>query len=632
MKKILVFILITIFIASSSMAAENKSYIKEFNMAKAMGFMQSGAKPDSILTKAEAAVLICRMLGYEYSNIKANPAYADVPENHWAYGAIHLLAHEGIITDTAYYYPSSEIKPEQFIKMLISSLKYDLLLTRNGYAKAANELQLIASGEENQPLTKAFTAYLLCNAMNVNPQIFETPFKSGYSVMQKNQITEICGKIESISLDSFTLKPYSIKIQAENAEYNKEISASDEGWELADTMTILTSSALTSAMSGKECIAYIYSPLYKPQLKFLAADDFYTAMEVKPEKSARAETEKIVFSGDLYDYISKFSNGYAAIKKDGKCGAIDEKGNIVINPEYEELGSFADNLFPVKKDGKMGYIDLKGKPVISCKWNYCSSFSGGAAVFLADNGKYGLINKNGKYIADAIYDSLAIYENGFSIASQNGKFGVLGNKGNTVIAFKYDDISYLGCKVFTAASKGKTIFIKADSGSYFENKWEKVSEFYEGYASVLKAGKWGLINDKGTVIIPPQYEEQIIFKNGLAVVRQGSFQGIIDIKNNFVIPAKWTELKISGEYIQYKSKYSGLYGLMDKSGKITCEDIFISIENVSGGKIFGVLYDGKSGFLDTNNKFKYSDIYKIKENSTGGFVFKNEINYGFMEW
>ena len=59
-------------------------------------------------------------------------------------------------------------------------------------------------------------------------------------------------------------------------------------------------------------------------------------------------------------YADYFSEGIACVKKDGKWGYINTKGEEVIPFEYEEAKLFSEGLAPVKKDGIWGYVDMKG--------------------------------------------------------------------------------------------------------------------------------------------------------------------------------------------------------------------------------------------------------------------------------
>lgn len=60
-----------------------------------------------------------------------------------------------------------------------------------------------------------------------------------------------------------------------------------------------------------------------------------------------------------YDEAYEFSEGYAAVKTDKKSGIIDEAGNKVTELKYEETRSVHNGLAFAKKDGKWGLLKIK---------------------------------------------------------------------------------------------------------------------------------------------------------------------------------------------------------------------------------------------------------------------------------
>ena len=63
--------------------------------------------------------------------------------------------------------------------------------------------------------------------------------------------------------------------------------------------------------------------------------------------------------------INSFQNGRYIFRKDGKQGALDTSGQVVIEPEFEWIDYFSDNGYAVAaKDGKYGLIDKDGNTVV----------------------------------------------------------------------------------------------------------------------------------------------------------------------------------------------------------------------------------------------------------------------------
>lgn len=125
-----------------------------------------------------------------------------------------------------------------------------------------------------------------------------------------------------------------------------------------------------------------------------------------------------------YDYISNFTNGYAAILHRGKCGYVDEHGVIVGGLVFDQIGDIGEGLIAVKKGTKWGYINLAGKEVIPFK-----------------------------------YSSAEAFEDGYAVVKQNGKLGVINMQGEKVIACRYDDIKYVSDDIACVLLDGKVGYV-----------------------------------------------------------------------------------------------------------------------------------------------------------------------------
>jgi hypothetical protein len=82
----------------------------------------------------------------------------------------------------------------------------------------------------------------------------------------------------------------------------------------------------------------------------------------------------------LYEEISNYemldgnkANGLVGVKKNGLWGAIDQEGEIVIQPEFDYIDlNYYEEVEPfikVKKNGKFGYLTREGKPMVDTVWD-----------------------------------------------------------------------------------------------------------------------------------------------------------------------------------------------------------------------------------------------------------------------
>ncbi len=134
----------------------------------------------------------------------------------------------------------------------------------------------------------------------------------------------------------------------------------------------------------------------------------------------------------------------------GRRGYINVKnGEIIINAktnDYEKAWVFSDGLAAVMKDGKVGFINVDNELVIPFQFDYSSNrwgdtgylFHDGYCVMTNKDGKFGLIDISGNWVVEPEYDELwNAHKTGNRIVVNDGKHGVLDSCGNVVYPTEY---------------------------------------------------------------------------------------------------------------------------------------------------------------------------------------------------
>ena len=135
---------------------------------------------------------------------------------------------------------------------------------------------------------------------------------------------------------------------------------------------------------------------------------------------------------------------------DGRRGFINVKnGEIIIDAKannYEKAWVFSEGLAAVVKDGKIGFINKSNELVIPFQFDYSSSrwgdtgylFHDGYCVMTNKDGKFGLIDISGNWVVEPEYDELwNAHKTGNRIVVNDGKHGVLDSCGNVVYPTEY---------------------------------------------------------------------------------------------------------------------------------------------------------------------------------------------------
>ena len=158
-----------------------------------------------------------------------------------------------------------------------------------------------------------------------------------------------------------------------------------------------------------------------------------------------------------YEIAKVNEYNYFLLKQNNLYGVIDKKGNTIINVQYDDI--------KIPNPEKAIFICYKGKDtkVLNAeKQDILTQYEKVEPIRLKniasdlmyeksvlkyhENGKYGLINFEGKKITKAIYneiDSLP-YKEGELIVKQDEKYGVINIKGTELVNIEYDQISVDG--------------------------------------------------------------------------------------------------------------------------------------------------------------------------------------------
>ena len=246
------------------------------------------------------------------------------------------------------------------------------------------------------------------------------------------------------------------------------------------------------------------------------------------EKDAIVElTPEFVSAIQKYEKLGSFSEGLAAVMRDGKWGYINTKGEEVIpcqfpNPYEDYIASpFSEGLALVQKDGKWGFVNTEGVKVIPINIDAeaVGKFSEGLAFVYKDNENFFVIDKEGKtvfsgkcdfswYLGPEVTSEFlpVFYQGNVSVPIEPDKFAVYDKQGNKTKDINQETKDNLEKQ---SDEKPYTVFVK-ENGSDGSYQYNTV----------------GLKDDSGKEIIPAIYDgignvgigERIDVLNGVVLV------------------------------------------------------------------------------------------------------------------
>ena len=249
----------------------------------------------------------------------------------------------------------------------------------------------------------------------------------------------------------------------------------------------------------------------------------------------------------------KDASPFFHISRAGKFGFMDARGNIVIQPRFDDEGYFFGGLARVKVGTLWGFTNQAGKIVIAPRFEAVGDFSEALAPVRVGR-KWGYIDQNGRMLIAPAFQGAATFREGLARvetwnAVRCGREKVHANKDAPAYAFyihsDFDDLMREVCLPVDS----KFGYIDHIGQLVITPRFARAHDFIDGLALVridsTESGKYGFIDRTGALAIGFQFDEAHDFSEGLAVVlvgrrkvngiRDPGSYGFIDRLGKFVI-------------------------------------------------------------------------------------------------
>lgn len=360
--------------------------------------------------------------------------------------------------------------------------------------------------------------------------------------------------------------------------------------------------------------------------------------------------------------IEKYN--YFVLKNGEKYGVIDNKGNIIIDAQFNSV-----KIPNPSKDIFVCYIENETRILNSSNQEILTQYSQLEPIKLKnvasdlmyeksvltykENNKYGIIDFTGNKLTEPIYDSIEslTYREGELLTNIDGKCGVININGFTIIDNLYDEIS---SDIVTSEDEklGYIVQKKNDDGircGYIDNlgklKLEleyndilRVNNNDEIYIIASKNGQYGFLKNYENIIDFVYQDIEYDNENNLLILQKGTKYGVANLDGNIVVQPENKELEIKGMYIYTKKeneqnvfnskgekqdidfnttitktkneKYNiiiknqdskNIYGVIDNEGKKVIDEKYLYLEYAYGDYFIVCGENGKLGVIDKND-------------------------------
>ena len=296
---------------------------------------------------------------------------------------------------------------------------------------------------------------------------------------------------------------------------------------------------------------------------------------IKNALSDRKETDKD------YEYFALYSAN--------KWGIINQEGEIVIQPSYQEMIIVPDktkDIFICMYNVNEETGEYKTKVINSKKEEIFSNYDKVEAIENIDenenvwyeggilrtekNQKYGLIDMNGKELLPCEYDKITAMEEieNSMIIQKDNKVGIVNSKGSIIVEPIYKEVKKLGETYkegyITINDENKYGIVSTTKKQVLENKYDKIEQVYlENYYVVTENGKKELINTSGETIIENGFDEITSQTSRGIIYKKGNLYGEMTTAKEITIDPKYQYLKQAKDGI-YIAEKNDKFGIIDE--------------------------------------------------------------------
>ena len=298
-------------------------------------------------------------------------------------------------------------------------------------------------------------------------------------------------------------------------------------------------------------------------------------------------------------FADMFSQNLVLVQNENeKWGYIDKTGAEAIACTYDDAKMFFNGLAPVKSGDKWGYLDEKEFDALDAFIDTFSIYAGKivetSASAVKIDGKYGMIDTQGKYVLDPVYTSV-----------QGGTV----NGGYVIERAKAGEESKTESNVTDGSGKILLPEWYEDIGTTFDTKFIPVEK-----------------DASGNIVVPMEYDGIDGFINDRATYRDGGKYGVMDETGKKLTEAVYDNIETYGSLLGKCSAASARKGekcgLLGKDGKELTEFVYKEVNLV--GKNLYVCTDAeeKETLIDDTGKVlaeagKYAEILPGDGNSKG---------------
>lgn len=339
---------------------------------------------------------------------------------------------------------------------------------------------------------------------------------------------------------------------------------------------------------------------------------------------------------------------YFPVYTEGKWGVIDSRGNIIIQPEYDEYivvpdsskaifictvdANYENNTYDTRVLNANGEELFTEYDLVEAIENYDSSnnlWYETDILKVSQDGKWGIINTDGRVIVAPEYDSIEALKGvrNSLLTEKDNHYGIMDHTGSVIIENNYKEIRPISAQYengyIVINDENQYGVINYNKSVAVENKYDEVKPVYgNGNYYIAREGEdWRIVNTEGQEYLAGTYDNIFSIQGENAVVEQNNKYGLVSITDNRQL------LEMNYDSITYATgnnyivSREGKYGVMNAEGNTLVEPQYTNIVYRASANIYeATKEDYTSDLMDANLQVQLSNVIVSEVNETNGYI------------
>lgn len=341
---------------------------------------------------------------------------------------------------------------------------------------------------------------------------------------------------------------------------------------------------------------------------------------------------------------------YNAVSGEYKTKVLNEKNEEILK-NYENVNTidikevvssipYEKTVLQYQKDGKYGIINFEGKSIIKPIYEEIRNMPyREGELIVKKQGKYGVVSINGGKLLDCKYDYITgdnyyseekKYElDGYivGINNEDGKmqYGYINNKREQILDVEFDKIYRMNDvkddeNIYLLAEKDGKIQLYKNNKLLLDNNYQSINYSEDSKLLILqKDGRYGVTDLNGKQILSVDYEQIRIPGDYIIAIKDGK-QVIFDLVGTQKENLAYTNiLKTENENYNITVDKNDKYGVINKDGNILIGNKYNYIQYLYDNYFIVGGETGKSGIINDKGEeilpIKYEVIQKLDKNN-----------------